>query len=165
MVITDEAIQVDRKASNTSPPRRYLRRLGIGAAIVVAPVALVAFVGSANPTTSDQQHELAPRTRDDIVRDLVARGVVPAATLDDGTQITGPGFEPAPRTRDDVVRDLVARGVVPAATLDDGTQITGPGFEPTPRTRDEIVRDLVARGVVPAATLDDGSQITSSTEP
>ena len=107
MVITDEAIQVDRTASNTSPPRRYLRRLGIGAAIVVAPVALVAFVGSANPTTSDQQHEPAPRTRDDIVRDLVERGVVPAATLDDGTQITGPGFEPTPRTRDEIVRDLV----------------------------------------------------------
>ena len=54
-------------------------------------VAFVAFVGSAHPTRSDQQHEPAPRTRDDIVRDLVARGVVPAATLDDGTQITGPG--------------------------------------------------------------------------
>ena len=163
MVITDETIQVDRTESNTSPPRRILRRLGIGTAIVVAPFAFVAFVGSAHPAGSDQQHEPAPRTRDDIVRDLVARGVVPAATLDDGTQITGPGFEPAPRTRDDIVRDLVARGVVPAATLDDGTQITGPGFEPAPRTRDDIVRDLVARGVVPAATLDDGTQITSST--
>jgi hypothetical protein len=66
-----------------------------------------------------------PRSRDDVVRDLVARGLVPAATLDDGTVITGPGLQPT-RTHDDIVRDLVARGLVPAATLDDGTQITGP---------------------------------------
>jgi len=130
VVITDETVQVDRTESTTSPPRRILRRLGIGTAIVVAPFALVAFVGSAHPAGSDQQNEPAPRTRDDIVRDLVARGVVPAATLDDGTQITAAGFEPAPRIRDDIVRDLVARGVVPAATLDDGTQITSPMPEP-----------------------------------
>ena len=101
------------------------------------------------------------RTRDDIVRDLVARGVVPAATLDDGTQITSPRSHPAQRTRDDIVRDLVERGLVPAATLDDGTQITGPAPAPAPRTRDDIVRDLVERGLVPAAILDDGTQITS----
>lgn len=71
---------------------------------------------------------IEPRTRDDILRDLVARGVVPAATLDDGTLITGPAL--APRTRDDIVRDLVARGVVPAATLDDGSQITSRSLEP-----------------------------------
>ena len=64
-------------------------------------------------------------THDDIVRDLVARGLVPGATLDDGTQITGPGLRPT-RTHDDIVRDLVERGLVPAATLDDGTQITRP---------------------------------------
>ena len=99
MVITDEAIQVDRTPSNT-PPRRPSRRLfGIGTAIVVvAAVALVALVGSSGPTRSDQTPEPAPRTRDDIVRDLVDRGVVPAATLDDGTQITGPALAPAPRT-------------------------------------------------------------------
>jgi len=63
------------------------------------------------------------RSRDDVVRDLVERGLVPAATLDDGTHITGPGLQPT-RTRDDVVRDLVERGLVPSASLDDGTQIT-----------------------------------------
>ena len=167
MVITDEAIQMDRPSStqtaseaNSAAVRdrhgdRCVRRRGLVA------LGLVAVVETSGPTRSDQTPEPAPRTRDDIVRDLVARGVVPAATLDDGTHITSPALTPAPRTRDDIVRDLVARGVVPAATLDDGTQIAGPGFEPAPRTRDDIVRDLVARGVVPAATLDDGTQITS----
>ena len=163
MVITDETIHVDRTEPTTSPRRRTLRRLGIGAAIVVAPFAFVAFVESAHPAGSDQQHEPVPRTRDGIVHDLVARGVVPAATLDNGTEITGAGFDPARRSRDEVVRDLVARGVIPAATLDDGTQITSPALSPSRRTSDEIVRDLVARGVVPAATLDDGTQITSPT--
>jgi hypothetical protein len=36
----------------------------------------------------------APRSTDDAVRDLVERGLVPAATLDDGSQITGPGLRP-----------------------------------------------------------------------
>jgi len=31
-----------------------------------------------------------PRSRDDIVRQLVAQGLVPAAALDDGTQISSP---------------------------------------------------------------------------
>jgi hypothetical protein len=95
MVITDETIQVDRTPSNT-PPRRPIRRLlGIGTAIVVvAAVALVAVVERSGPTRSDQTPETAPRTRDDIVRDLVERGLVPAATLDDGTQITSPALAP-----------------------------------------------------------------------
>ena len=131
MVITEEAIQVDRTPANTPPRRRGRRLFGIGAAIVVvAAVALVAVVESSGPTRSDQTPEPAPLTRDDIVRDLVDRGVVPAATLDDGTQITSPALAPAPRTRDDIVRDLVERGVVPAATLDDGTQITSPALAP-----------------------------------
>jgi hypothetical protein len=94
MVITDEAIQVDRTPSNT-PPRRPIRRLlGIGTAIVVVAVASVAVVEISGPTRSDQTPESASRTRDEIVRDLVARGVVPAATLDDGTQITSPALAP-----------------------------------------------------------------------
>lgn len=95
MVITDKSIQVDRTPSNT-PPRRPIRRLvGIGTAIVVvAAVAFVAFVETSGPTRSDQTPESAPRTRDDIVRDLDARGLVPAATLDDGTQITSRSLEP-----------------------------------------------------------------------
>ena len=130
MVITDETIQVDRTPSNT-PPRRPIRRLlGIGTAIVVAAVALVAVAENSGPTRSDQTPEPARHTDDEIVRDLVARGVVPAATLDDGTQIISPALASAPRSRDEIVRDLVARGVVPAATLDDGTQIIRPALAP-----------------------------------
>ncbi len=131
MVITDETIQVDRTTSNT-PPRGPIRRLvGIGTVfVVVAAVAFFAVVETSGPTRSDQTPESAPRTRDDIVRDLVARGLVPAATLDDGTQVIGPALASAPRTHDDIVRDLVAHGLVPAATLDDGTQVIGPALEP-----------------------------------
>jgi len=136
MVITDEAIQMDRPSS-TRPPRRPIRRrFGIGTAIVVfAALGLVALgwvavVETSGSTRSDQTPEPTPRSRDDIVRDLVGRGVVPAAALDDGTDITSPALTPTPRTRDDVVRDLVARGVVPAATLDDGTQISSSTPEP-----------------------------------
>ena len=94
MVITDETIQVDRTPSNT-PPRRPIRRLlGIGTAIVVAAVALVAVAENSGPTRSDQTPEPARHTDDEIVRDLVARGVVPAATLDDGTQIISPALAP-----------------------------------------------------------------------
>ena len=157
----DETIQVDRTPSNTPPRRRFLRRLGIGTAIVRRPgrvgrvrrerrsddVRPTARAGTTHPR---RHRPRSRRTRRRSGRHARRRNADHR-----------PGFEPAPRTRDDIVRDLVARGVVPAATLDDGTQITGPGFEPAPRTRDDIVRDLVARGVVPAATLDDGTQITS----
>ena len=98
------------------------------------------------------------RSRDDVVRDLVHRGVVPAATLDDGTQITRPGLQPT-RTRDEIVRDLVERGLVPAATLGDGTQVARLALNPR-RNLDDVIRNLVARGLVPAATLEDGTQIT-----
>jgi hypothetical protein len=138
MVITEEIVQVDRTPSNTpntpnTPRRSPTRRLlGIGTAIVVAAaaVASIAVVASSGPTQSDKTPVQAPRTRDDIVRDLVARGLVPAETLDDESHTTSPVHAPAPRTRDDIVRDLVARGVVPVATLDDGTQITSGSLEP-----------------------------------
>ena len=95
MVITDETIQVDRTPSTTQHRRPIRRLLGIGTAIVVvAAVALVAVVESSGPTRSDQTPEPAPRTRDDIIRVLVNQGVIPAATLDDGTQNTSRSLEP-----------------------------------------------------------------------
>jgi hypothetical protein len=50
---------------------------------------------------------------------------VPAASLGDGSQVTGEAPDPATQSQDEIVRELVARGLVPAATLDDGTEITG----------------------------------------
>ena len=82
MTITDETIQVDRTPSNKSRQTPRRRLLGTGAPIVIAAVAFLAVVERSGATTS----EPASRSRNDIVRDLVARGVVPAATLDDGTQ-------------------------------------------------------------------------------
>ena len=122
-MLTERTIQ-DRSTS-TSTSRRPVRWLhGIaGAMLVVTAVASVPVVASAGPARSDRTVTPASRSRDDVVRDLVNRGIVPAATLDDGTQISSRALALASRSRDDIVRDLVARGIVPAATLDDGTQI------------------------------------------
>ena len=84
--------------------------------VVVTGVASVPVAAGAGPARSDRTITRASRSRDDVVRDLVTRGIVPAATLDDGTQITSRALALASRSRDDVVRDLVARGIVPAAT-------------------------------------------------
>jgi hypothetical protein len=96
MVITDDIVHVDRTPPDTSPrrPARWRTR-GLAtavAAVVVAGAASVALVESSGPPRSDQEPVPASRTRDDVVRDLVARGVVTAATLDDGTQITSPAL-------------------------------------------------------------------------
>jgi hypothetical protein len=150
MIIDEEVLESSAAVSAASRRPNRRRAVVIGAAtLAIAGATLFAVViGSGasdsrdvrrttvDPTAKDAVNEQAiaepnqvqaPRSRDDIVRDLVARGLVPAATLDDGTQITRPGLRPT-RTRDDIVRDLVARGLVPAATLDDGTQITAPGI-------------------------------------
>ena len=128
--ITEAAIQLGRTPSHAAPPRPRRRTLAIGAAIVVTVVALVPVVRSDGQTSSDQPHRPMSRSSDDAVRGLVARGVVPAASLDDGTQIVSPALAPAQRSQDDIVRQLVAHGLVPAATLDDGTQIVSPAFAP-----------------------------------
>jgi hypothetical protein len=145
MIVQEEVLESSVAVS--AAPRRPNRRRAvvIGAATLAvagATVFAVVFGSGASdsrdvprttvgPTAQAEQAIVqptqvqVPRSRDDVVRDLVARGLVPAATLDDGTQIAGPGLQPT-RTHDDIVRDLVARGLVPGATLDDGTVITGP---------------------------------------
>ena len=60
-----------------------------------------------------QRADPAPRTQDEVVRDLVSRGLVPAATLDDGSQIIC--RRRIHDEQDEVVRELVERGLVPAA--------------------------------------------------
>jgi len=132
--------------------------LVLTAAIVVAAITALGLVAARDhETQSDLQPVHSSQSRDEAVRRLVERGQVPAAQLDDGTQITSKPRQPL--TRDQIVRQLVARGLVPAATLDDGTQIAGE-IARSVRFRDEIVRQLVARGLIPAATLDDGTQVT-----
>ena len=123
-MITERTNQ-DRSSTSTSRrPVRWLPGMVGVMLVVVTGVASVPIAAGAGPARSDRTVPPASRSRDDVVRDLVARGIVPAATLDDGTQITSRAHALAFRSRDDVVRDLVARGIVPAATLDDGTQIS-----------------------------------------
>ena len=119
-----------RTASNSGSRRqaRWLHGIATATLVVVTAVASAPVVASAGPARPDGTRAPVSRSRDDVVRDLVARGIVPAATLDDGSQITSRALARASRSRDDVVRDLVARGIVPAATLDDGSQIVGPAL-------------------------------------
>jgi hypothetical protein len=172
MVIIEDTLQTDRAALDDAaavaktktgdgqrPPggKRTGRVVAIGAGIVVVSAGILlagARSGDSNPA---DQPAPASRASDDVVRDLVEQGVVPAATLGDGSPVTAKTPGQASQLPDEVVRDLVARGVVPAATLDDGSQVA---TAPATPSRDQAVRELVAQGFVPAATLDDGSGIT-----
>ena len=108
--------------------RRGTSRIVLLCAMVVV---LASAVGAAVVVARDARTPEHPRpapssqSRDETVRDLVERAVVPAASLDNGSQILNDELATAPPSRDDIVRDLVERGLVPAAKLDDGSQITG----------------------------------------
>jgi hypothetical protein len=107
--INDATIQAERTRSY--PPSRVptRRMIAVGAtALVAATMMLVAFVQNSDREFVPSMQQPAPQTRDDIVQDLVDRGLVPGGAL-----------QPAPQTRDDIVQDLVDRGLVPAATLED----------------------------------------------
>ncbi len=108
--------------------------IAIGATVVlVALVTLIAFVQSAGHESVRPTPQPVSESRDDIVRDLVDRGLVPSPTLQpaprpattssktSSTADSSPAqrLQPAPHSRDDIVRDLVNRGLVPAATLND----------------------------------------------
>ncbi len=148
MVIDEEVMESNAAVSAASRRPRRRRAVVIGAATLAVAGAMVVAVliasgasdsrdaprTTVSPTVPDAVNEQpiaeptqvqAPSSRDEVVRDLVERGLIPAATLDDGTQIARLVLHPR-RTLDDVLRDLVERGLIPAATLDDGTQITRP---------------------------------------
>jgi ferric-dicitrate binding protein FerR (iron transport regulator) len=82
--IEDTSSPTSHPASLPTPRRRRNRRIATIAAatLVVAGVAGVAAIRSGDSSP-------VPRSQDDTVRELVERGLVPAATLSDGTQITG----------------------------------------------------------------------------
>jgi hypothetical protein len=158
--IHDEIVETEAEQS-PAPQRKKTRGIAVaGAAILVAGiVAAVAVVqdGGDAPQPDITVAPPANPSSDAVVRSLVERGVVPAASLEDGSQITAETPDPEPRSQDEIVSDLVERGLVPAASLDDGSEVGNPSAA---RSQDEVVRDLVARGLVPAATLEDGSEVT-----
>ena len=133
MTITDEGVQLDSAAHTTAatehsaedtptrvrPSKRNIA--AIGAAIVVAAGLAVGAVQISGSTRSDGTPVPASRS-DDVVRDLVDRGVVPAATLGDGSHITGTPLDATSQSHDEFVRDLVARGA--RARRDPGRRIT-----------------------------------------
>ena len=164
MVITEEVIEAEAEAeaapsAPSAAPHRNAKRYIVagGAAILVAGIvgAIALVQDGGDSSQPDVTALLANPSNDAAVRELVERGLVPAASLEDGSQVVG--RQPAAPSQDEIVRDLVERGLVPAASLDDGSQVAN---QSTARTQDEVVRDLVARGLVPAATLEDGSEVT-----
>ncbi|HZB39583.1 MAG TPA: hypothetical protein VE487_01380 [Ilumatobacter sp.] len=174
MVITDDTLQAEQAAFDglagdprtkiggaRRPPggKRTGRVVAIGAGIVVLSTGILLAGTRSGDSNAPDQPAPASRPSDDVVRDLVERGVVPAATLGDGSPVTAKTQDPTSQIPDAVVRDLVARGVVPAATLGDGSQVAN---LPATPSRDQAVRELVAQGLVPAATLDDGSQVATA---
>jgi hypothetical protein len=163
MVITETATRTaddtirDDEPAHEVPRRSPFRKVVVTVAFAVtACIAVgVAVTQARGPDVS----EPAARSRDDVVRELVDSGIVPAASLDDGSRIVGRAL--ALQLRDDAVRELVASGLVPAATLSDGTGIVGSALGRRSSGSDDVVRELVASGAVPAATLSDGTEIVS----
>jgi hypothetical protein len=84
MAINNAAIQAERTASYAPNRQPTGKTIAIAAtAVVVAVVTLVAFAQRSGPEIVRPTQQPAPQSRDAIVQDLVDRGLVPAATLDD----------------------------------------------------------------------------------
>ena len=156
MLKIDDTTQVE--TPQQAPDRTPIPRKLVVAMATVLIVTIGVIVWRVDPTLSDHEPEPAPRSQDDVVRQLVDDGKVAAARLSDGTLLVGSGL--ATMRKDAVLRQLVQDGHVPAATLSDGTELTGPRLQTPPLSQDDIVRQLVAAGKVPAATLSDGTQVS-----
>ena len=120
MTINDVTIQADRTEFAARSRRPTRKVIVISAtALVVASVALAGVVQNSRHETSQPAANAAPTvdapSRDDVVRDLVDRGLVPAQTL-----------EVASPTRDDVVRDLVNRDDIPTDAMNRSTAVGFP---------------------------------------
>jgi len=108
MAINSATIEAERTSSSepTRVPARAL--IAIAITVVVAIVTLVAYGQSSNEEFMRPTQQPATQSRDDIVQDLVDRGLVPHQTL-----------QPVPQSRDEIVQDLVDRGLVPDGTPND----------------------------------------------
>jgi hypothetical protein len=126
---------VRRKVERQAPAKIRKQLIVAMAAVVLLALAATALylmaqdepVGVSAPPIPTSE-----RSADEILRDLVNRGLIPEQAL-----------RPEPRSRDEILRDLVNRGLIPEQAL-----------RPEPRSRDEIIRDLVNRGLIPEETLD-----------
>jgi hypothetical protein len=125
---------VRRKVERQAPAKSRKRLIVAMAAVVLLALAATALylmvqdepigVGAPPAPTSE-------RSRDEILRDLVNRNLIPEQALD-----------PEPRSREEILRDLVNRNLIPEQALD-----------PEPRSRDEVLRDLVNRNLIPEQAL------------
>lgn len=132
MAATETAARPVEKVGTTTK-RSWKRRLIAGAAAVALALGAISYANSGEETTHTNVPTVDSQTtsRDDIVRDLVNRGLVPSQALD-----------PAPSSKEEIVRELVNRGLVPRQALD-----------PASISREEILRELVNRGLIPRQSL------------
>ena len=136
MAINHATIEVERTKSRAPGRVPTHKTIAIGAtAAIAALVTLIVFTQRADHQV-ERPTQLPAHSGDDVVRDLVDRGLIPIESL-----------QPLRPAGDDVVRDLVDRGLIPSESL-----------QPAAPSRDDIVQDLVDRGLVPAATPDDLSR-------
>jgi hypothetical protein len=105
MSINSATIQAERTSSSVPNRVPTGRLIAIGVtAVVIAIVTFVAYGRSSGHDVAPPTRQHAPQSRDEIVQDLVDRGLVPSPTRQNTP------------TRDDIVQDLVDRGLVPAAS-------------------------------------------------
>ena len=96
--------EVEPSAPKRVPTRRFV---ALGAAAIVSVATFAVVSQNSAGETGKPPATVAPRSMDQITRDLVDRGLIPRQTL-----------EPAPLTMDQITRDLVDRGLIPRETLE-----------------------------------------------
>ncbi len=113
MVIDEQVLESSAavRAASRRPRRRRVVVIGAATMAIAGAAAFAVVIGSGasdsrdvptttvDPAADDAVDEQAlaepnqvatPRSRDDVIRNLVERGLVPAATLEDGIQISTP---------------------------------------------------------------------------
>src|SRR5262245_21107960 len=104
---TIHAGQLSPEATRRAPSGKVLA--GATAALIAATFGgFLVGRSTGGASTADNTPAVTPHANEAVLRDLVERGIVPAATLEDGTQIVA--RQPTARTTDEVVADLVDQG-------------------------------------------------------
>jgi len=108
---TTDAPAYPVEQTGSYPVRKVRRSWIVGAAIAFLTVLGVSVLVTSRGQIEDSTvpaTESSATSSDDITRDLVSRGLIPAQSLEPGSLST-----------ENFMRDLVSRGLIPAQSLDD----------------------------------------------
>jgi hypothetical protein len=113
-------------------------------AVLTVVVAVAVALWPEPDVRPDEQGQVASGSlyteQEELVRQLVAQGLVPGETLDGGVYR---------------IKQLINEGLIPAATVQAGTAPVESLYTP----QELIVMHLVAQGLVPRQTLDGGTYL------